>query len=108
LNEAFSILHDLLKQNEEPIRLLALLARQFRIIFQVKQLKDSGYTQGEMAKRLRLHPYAVKVALGQAKAFEKPELLRILNEMAEADYAMKTGRMDKKLALELCLTNIRN
>lgn len=108
LNEAFSILHDLLKQNEEPIRLLALLARQFRIIFQVKQLKDSGYTQGEMAKRLKLHPYAVKVASGQAKVFEKPELLRILNETTEADYAMKTGKMDKKLALELFLTNIRN
>lgn len=71
MDEGFTILHDLLKQNEEPIRLLALLARQFRIIFQVKQLKESGYTQGQMAKRLRLHPYAVKIASGQGRAFEK-------------------------------------
>lgn len=107
LREGMVILHDLLKQNEEPIRLLALLARQFRIIFQVKQLKDSGYTQGQMAKRLRLHPYAVKVAAGQAKAFGKKELLRILSDFAETDFQMKTGKMDKRLALELLLTGIR-
>ncbi|HET7658383.1 MAG TPA: DNA polymerase III subunit delta [Bacillales bacterium] len=107
LHEAMVILHDLLKQNEEPIRLLALLVRQFRIIFQVKQLKESGYTQGQMAKRLRLHPYAVKVAAGQGKAFEKQHLLRILNDFAEADFQMKTGKMDKRLALELMLTGIR-
>lgn len=107
LDEGFAILHDLLKQNEEPIRLLALLSRQFRIIFQVMQLKESGYTQGQMAKRLRLHPYAVKLASGQGKSFEKKQLLRVLNDFAEADYHMKTGKMDKRLALELLLTDIR-
>lgn len=108
LQEGIEILHDLFKQNEEPIRLLALLARQFRIIFQVKQLKDSGYTQGQMAKRLRLHPYAVKIAAGQGGAFEKKEILSILSEFAETDFQMKTGKMDKRLALELLLTGIRS
>ncbi|HEX6922234.1 MAG TPA: DNA polymerase III subunit delta [Bacillales bacterium] len=107
LDEAFMILHDLLKQNEEPIKLLALLSRQFRIIFQVKQLKESGYTQGQMAKRLRLHPYAVKIAAGQGRNFEKTGLLRILDKFTETDYAMKTGRMDKRLALEILLADIR-
>jgi DNA polymerase-3 subunit delta len=106
LQEAFSILNDLLKQKEEPIRLLALLIRQFRIIFQVKQLKESGYTQGQMAKRLHLHPYAVKVAAGQGNSFQKDELLGILNELTETDFAMKTGKMEKRLALEIMLTRI--
>src|SRR5699024_1628490 len=60
MNESFSILYDLLKQREEPIKLLALLARQFRIIFHVKELEKQGHTQGQIAKRLKLHPYAVK------------------------------------------------
>ncbi|HET7628397.1 MAG TPA: DNA polymerase III subunit delta [Bacillales bacterium] len=106
LPEAFVILNDLIKQKEDPIRLLALLVRQFRIIFQVKQLKESGYTQGQMAKRLSLHPYAVKVAAQQGKGFEKERLLQWLSEMTETDFAMKTGKMDKRLALELILTKL--
>ncbi|HEU5139057.1 MAG TPA: DNA polymerase III subunit delta [Bacillales bacterium] len=107
LDEAFAILDDLMKQNEEPIKLLALLGRQFRIIFRVKHLQESGYTQGHMAKRLKLHPYAVKIASGQGRSFEKADLLRILNDFTETDYMMKTGKMDKRLALEMLLTNIR-
>lgn len=34
--EAFDTLHELLKRNEEPIKILALLARQFRLIFKAR------------------------------------------------------------------------
>lgn len=108
LDEGFSILRDLIKQKEEPIRLLALLARQFRIIYQVKESGREGNMQAVISKRLKLHPYAVKVASGQAKSFESTELLRILNECAKADFAMKTGQMDKRLALELLLTKFQS
>lgn len=106
LDHAYVILHDLFKQNEEPVKVLALLARQFRIIYQVKVLKQLRYSQGGMAKRLKLHPYAVKVALGQEKHFEKAALLNILSAAADTDFQMKTGKMDKRIALELLLTKI--
>lgn len=106
MDEGFSILHDLYKQNEEPIKLLALVARQFRIIFQVKEWLGEGYSQPQISKQLKLHPYAVKVAATQAKSLQSKQLLEMLNECVEADFAMKTGKMDKHLALELLLTKL--
>lgn len=103
LDEGFSILHDLYKQKEEPIKLLALVARQCRIIFQVKEWLREGYSSSQISKQLKLHPYAVKVAATQAKALQSRHLLKMLQACAETDFAMKTGKMDKYLALELLL-----
>src|SRR5690606_7655580 len=50
LDSAFTILYDLLRQNEEPIKILALITRQFRIIFQCRILSQQGVGQGDIAK----------------------------------------------------------
>ncbi|WP_249413979.1 DNA polymerase III subunit delta [Alteribacter keqinensis] len=103
LDGAWRIFDDLLKQKEEPIKILSLLARQFRILYQVKQLSEQGYSQKQMASQLKLHPYAVKLAAGQAQRFEDRHLLTILDQLAETDFKIKTGQLDKKLAVELFL-----
>ncbi|WP_270179348.1 DNA polymerase III subunit delta [Alkalihalobacillus sp. CinArs1] len=108
LNTAFRILYDLLKINEEPIKILSLIGRQFRIIYQVSELAKRGYGQKQMASQLKLHPYAVKIAHQQSKAFNEAQLLFILDQIAETDYEMKTGKMEKKLLLELLLTKIKS
>ncbi|MCA0986109.1 DNA polymerase III subunit delta [Guptibacillus algicola] len=108
LNTAFRILYDLLKINEEPIKILSLIGRQFRIIYQVSELAKRGYGQKQMASQLKLHPYAVKIAHQQSKAFNEDQLLYILDQIAETDYEMKTGQMEKKLLLELLLTKIKS
>ncbi|EIT85236.1 DNA polymerase III subunit delta [Fictibacillus macauensis ZFHKF-1] len=101
IDEALRIFYDLMKQNEEPIKLLSLMARQFRIIFSVKELSKKGYGEKQMATSLKLHPYVVKLASKQARMFAEEELLHLLDGIAEADYAMKTGKMEKRLIIEL-------
>jgi DNA polymerase-3 subunit delta len=105
-NEAFTICSDLLKQNEEPIKIMALLGRQFRIIFQTKELQRQGYSERQIASQLKLHPYAVKLAGKQGKTFNEQELKQILDQLADADYAMKTGKMEKRLVMELFITKL--
>jgi DNA polymerase III subunit delta len=103
LDEALRIYYDLLKQNEEPIKILALLAGQFRLIYQVKELSRRGYGQQQAAGLLKTHPFRVKLALGQAAKFTDEELSSIMNFLAEADYQMKTGGMNKSLLIEMLL-----
>jgi DNA polymerase III subunit delta len=105
LDEALTILYDLLRQNEEPIKILALLLRQFRIIFQTKILLQQGLSQKDIAQRLKLHPYAVKVAIDQGKQYDVDELKGILRTLSDLDYQMKTGG-NKQLLLEMFLTGL--
>jgi len=101
--EAIELLQSLLRQNEEPIKILALMASQIRIMYVSKGLAKEGYGQQKIATLLKIHPYRVKLALEKAKYFQEQELMVFLNNIAEADYKMKTGQMDKVLLLELII-----
>jgi len=102
-DRALALYYDLLKQKEEPIKLVALLVRQFRHMLFVKELGKQGYTPQQMAGQIGLHPYAVKVTADQAKGFSSERLSSVLERLAELDYEMKTGRVEKTLGLELFL-----
>ncbi|MEH7437491.1 DNA polymerase III subunit delta [Neobacillus drentensis] len=107
LDEALRIYYDLLKQNEEPIKILALLAGQFRLIYQVKELSRRGYGQQQIAGYLKTHPFRVKLAIGQANKFTDEELAKLMEWLAEADYQMKTGGMNKSLLIEMLLFRLK-
>lgn len=72
----------------------------------MKTLSSQGYTQQQIASQIGLHPYAVKIAGEQARKFETVRLERILNRLAQLDYEMKTGAVDKVLGLELFLLRL--
>ncbi|MDG5786524.1 DNA polymerase III subunit delta [Evansella sp. AB-P1] len=101
INKAWKIYLDLLKQKEEPIKIISLMVRQFRILYQVKQMTQEGYAQKQIAAQLKLHPYVVKLAMGQTRNFQDEELLLLLDQLATMDYEIKTGKIDKNLAVEL-------
>lgn len=106
LDKALDTLYELLKQREEPIKIAALVARQFRIILQVKDLSAHSYSQGQIASQIGLHPYAVKLAGEQAHKFSSERLRQILSALADLDYKMKTGAIDKVLGLELFMLRL--
>ncbi|WP_080844942.1 DNA polymerase III subunit delta [Cytobacillus gottheilii] len=103
IDEALRIFYDLLKQNEEPIKILAVITGQFRLIYQVKELARKGYGQNQMAGQLKIHPFRVKLAAGQAQLFDDYELSAIMSQLADADYQMKTGGMNKTMLIEMFL-----
>ncbi|MFC4811318.1 DNA polymerase III subunit delta [Paenibacillus sp. GCM10023250] len=106
VEKALKLYAELLLRREEPIKIAALIARQFRIMLQVKELEQRNYSQQQMAGQIGLHPYAVKVAAEKARRFSAQTLGRHLSKLAELDYGMKTGRVDKTLGLELFLLSL--
>ena len=56
VKDAYLIYQDLLTQNEEPFKILIMIANQFRLMSQVIQLSRQGYREAEVAKTLNVHP----------------------------------------------------
>ncbi|RXZ77196.1 DNA polymerase III subunit delta [Paenibacillaceae bacterium] len=103
---ALGIYKDLLLRREEPIKIAALMARQFRIMLQIKGLEEQQYSPQQMASQLGLHPYVVKLSAEKAKGFGQKELADRLSKLADLDFKMKTGQVDKVLGVELFLLSM--
>ena len=98
---AHDVYSDLMKQKEEPIKLIVMIANQFRLFKQIQLLQAQGMYEKGIASELGVHPYRVKIAIGQARRFKADELDKITRELAEADLQIKTGHIDGQMALEL-------
>ena len=104
--QAIELLQSLISQKEEPIKILALMASQIRLIYVSKDLARKGYGQQKIAGMLKVHPFRIKLALEKAVSFHQEDLMKFLDMIADADYKMKTGQMDKVLLLEMIILQI--
>ena len=100
-SQSLTLFESLLKQKEEPIKIIALLLSQFRLLLQVKILKEKGYQQGDITKFLKIHPYRVKLAAGQERNFSYQDLSHAFNGLIETDYQLKTGYSQPEVQFEL-------
>ncbi|CAD2076151.1 DNA polymerase III subunit delta [Phocicoccus pinnipedialis] len=104
--EAVMLFRDLMLQKEEPIKLLGLVAGQFRLLYQTKILKQEGLNSDAIAKRLRVHPYRVKLAY---RTIDRYPLNYLLNKMIlcrDMDYQFKTSYLEREALFEVFLTKI--
>ena len=98
---ALELYNEMLKVNEEPIKIIVILANQFRIMYQSKELLKKGYSEKDIASILKIHPYRAKLAIQNSRNYTSEMLLKYLNDLADIDIGIKTGTINKDLALEL-------
>lgn len=100
---ALDYYYDLLALKEPPMRILFLLTRQYRILYQVRGLMKKGYGRKEIASKAGLHPFAAGKYMDQAKRFHTREIRAILEESADIEQRVKTGLLTDHLAVEIFL-----
>ncbi|MFC6170747.1 DNA polymerase III subunit delta [Loigolactobacillus jiayinensis] len=96
-----TLYQQLVLQKEEPLKLNAILVGQFRLLLQVKILQRNGYSQGELAKVLRVHPYRIKLAINQAKKFPQTALRQAYLGLIDLEYKLKTSQQAPELLFQL-------
>lgn len=101
--KALALYYDLLTLKEPPMRILALVGRQFNYLLQIKELKDKGYSQAAMAAKTGLHGFVAGKYERQAARFKTQELRRALEACVEADERVKQGLMSDRMSVELLL-----
>lgn len=100
---ALRLLHRLLDEGSAPTYLLAMITRQVRILLQIKTLLEQRLAQKEIATRIGQHPYVVQKGTGQVQNFTTAQLRRCFPQLFRVDLAIKTGRIDPIIGLDLLI-----
>ncbi|MCL6631065.1 MAG: DNA polymerase III subunit delta [Alicyclobacillus herbarius] len=100
VRDSIRVLHEMRIRGAEPLSLLALMAHRLRLLGFVRVLQQRGIPESAMASRLKVHPYALKQAARLAPRVALSEVERLLVIIADAEYAIKSGRQDPDVALE--------
>lgn len=102
--KAMDLYEDLLTLKEPPMRILFLIARQFNQLMQVKELMGRGMDRGAIASKLKMQPFVVGKIMPQARQFTKEQILSYVNLCVDVEEAVKSGRLQDRLAVELLIT----
>ncbi len=97
---AFRCLRGLLMSGEAPLSVLALLTRQIRLVWQVKDGLQRGETVATLARRFRLPNFVVEKYARQARRFSEDTLHALHGAVLETDVRLKTTALDPERALE--------
>lgn len=104
--DALELYYDLLTLKEPPMRILFLIARQCNMLLQAKAMKNKGLSNKEIASGLGVPPFAVNKYVNQASRFKTSVLRQALEKCVEAEEAVKTGRMNDVMSVEILILSV--
>lgn len=98
---ALKIYRDLVEQNVEPISLISTLAKQFRLLYQIKYLVKERKNNKDIASILNIKEGRVYVISKQVYNVDESKLRATLDELYNLDLQIKSGVVDRFYALEM-------
>lgn len=100
---ALELYYDLLTLKEPPMRILFLLAKQFRQLLLTKKMSGEGASQNEIATRLGVPSFVVRNISACARSYTVEELEQAVEDFVDAEEVVKTGRLGDVLSVELLI-----
>ena len=101
--KAMDLYEDLLTLKEPPMRILFLLARQFNLLLQVKELQRLGCDQKTIASRMGLQSFVVRNYTGCTGRYTTAQLRQAVEDFTQTEEEVKTGRLSDVLSVELLI-----
>ena len=92
---SLALLEALLRQGEEPLALLGLLARQYRWLLAILTHRAEGKGDTVIASAAGIFPAAGRVLFPASRRLGSKGVIRGLKALAEADLALKSSRLPK-------------
>jgi DNA polymerase-3 subunit delta len=100
---AMTLYYDLLTLKEPPMRILYLITKQFNTLLQVKELKNKGCDANTIGEKVGFAGFIARKYVAQAAKFKESELKQAVKDCVEAEEAVKTGRMNDIMSVELLI-----
>lgn len=102
-------INKLIDQKEEPVKILGMITRHFRIIWRAKGLSKKGVSPNSMASVLGVFtPRYLDGYIKQGRGFSAEGLLKIYQKLHKTDIALKSAKQHplmimEKLVMDLCV-----
>ncbi|AUD62571.1 DNA polymerase III subunit delta [Tenericutes bacterium MO-XQ] len=101
--KTIEIFYDLVARNEDPLRILNFIVNKVRELIHAKLLIEKGYRQDEVADHFNIKSGRAYYLVKNAQKADFNILETHLKKLSKLDYDIKSGKIDKKLGLELYL-----
>ncbi len=101
--DAAELVQRLLADGESPQRLLAMIARQYRLLLLAKELLEQRVRPPEISTRLQVQGFVIQRLLKQAPGYTIERLRQAYQRLLEADLSVKRGVYDEETALHLLI-----
>ena len=98
--------NSLLTGGQSSVGILAMLPRQVRQLAHMKCALDAGDTAARVQEQLKLHPYAARQTAKQCARLSASWLSGLYDGCVETDYAVKSGRLRDREALDAMVLRI--
>jgi len=102
---AIDFLDRLLREGEEPVRLLGGLSWSYRKLVEASEVK-SNVNGWQAARALQMNPAQAEIAIRNARKISKPRLLKGLQAFQRADDRLKGGSEDSRAVMEFLITEL--
>lgn len=101
--KALELYYELLALKEPPMRILFLIARQFNLLLQVKELRGKGYPNKTIGEKVGLPGFIAGKYVTQASRFRTEDIREAVEACVAAEEDIKTGRMNDTMSVELLI-----
>lgn len=99
--EAVRLLNEQLQSGANPVYLLTMIIRQFRILLQIKAALEDNVSQASLAKHLSLHPFIIKKSATSAQLYSLEDLKLIYRKLLNLEKNIKSSGLKPKTLLNL-------
>ena len=101
-SKAIKLYKDFVMNGIDLNQIIAIIASQIRLLFQVKRLYNSGKSNDEIAKILEFKSvYRVKYLLIDSYYYSEDTLIKYLSKLSNIDRDIKINNIDGNILLEL-------
>lgn len=95
--------YELIAEKEPPMRILFMVARQFHLILQAKDLSARGMSKDQIAQTMGVQGFIATKSIRQSRNFSVAELKSALAESVQTEEMIKKGMLDENIGVEMLL-----
>lgn len=106
LNKGLKLLNEMVLIKEPILKILFMMGRQLRQILEMKLLLNQGMSQKDACSKMGINPYVAGKIANQASRYSVNKLKESIEEILKMDVAIKTGKINDRVATEILLCKL--